>query len=42
LYLVNVTHGSTLCTAGKSLSIGAKDMQIRKLAGSTNIIDLSD
>ncbi len=42
VYFVNVTQGPTLCASGKPLSIGASAVQIRKLADSNTVINMSD
>lgn len=42
VYFVSVTQGPTLCAAGKPLAIGASAVQIRKLADSNSVINLSD
>jgi hypothetical protein len=42
VYFVHVTQGPTQCAAGKPLMIVASSVQIRKLAGSTTTVNLSD
>lgn len=42
VYFISVSQGPTSCVAGKPLAIGASAVQIRKLADSTMVINLSD
>ncbi|RJG27062.1 hypothetical protein D3872_02010 [Massilia cavernae] len=42
VYFVSVSQGPTSCVAGKPLAIGASAVQIRKLADSNTVINLSD